>query len=254
MNSLTDAYTNQNMGQQYKRKLVGKLLVGIGFSLIIVGLASSTTQMLEILLDFGVEQIIMSGTAIIGFSILVLFTGVLLTLPTLESKSVTLWAIGTVLSVSGVLAFLVLYPESWSIYEPSTITLVAFIYGSGIGVVVYTLFTAIINVKVRNKPGGQVEVVLDTEGETQSFTVQRESAGKQTAEKVERVLNNSTEGTGSTPKTTGQSSLGYIGNIPDSDPTADTVKAQSEPTTKEKTTKSESDSESRTEEGYLKYK
>ncbi len=272
-NSLTEAYGNQNSIQlDNPKKVLGGALVSLSFLFIFIGILASTTGIIHANFNVQFDTVITAGVTIVGLSTLLLFTGVLLGLPQVKQETVWLWLAGTGLATLGVIAFIVQYPENWNIYQLSTIWLVASLYGLGIALVIYAVFRAIITVKVRNKPGGEVEVIIEEDGEQARFKVQRESAGRDTAEQVERALNESTP-EGSKPTTTGRSSLGFIGTLPDEaydEPTGmratqnqtqtrSKKKSEQKPQqtqTKDTERKSErnQDDYTRNEEGYLEYR
>ena len=141
MDSLEDVYGSEVDYTEYL-KVVSKVVVLVSFVGFVVGLLSSSTPVLYEKVGVEFVYIIKFGAIVGGFSVLLLFTGVVALLPHTDSFRLY-WGVGKLLSISGIGVFFVQYPESWSIYQFDTMLLSASLYVVGVFLLVVQIIVSI---------------------------------------------------------------------------------------------------------------
>lgn len=177
MTSLADVYED-NVGEvgSVRRLYAGTGLVVVGVVLTLAGVVAGGTNVLAAVgIDvLGARKIagVLGG---VGFPAVLL--GVFTVLPASDRVRGAA-AIGASICVLGVALFWYAYPTYWVTSTASTdLTLVvAAVYVFGAFTSIWTLFTAIVNFKTRNDPGGTIELRITQEGETRVVEVDEETA------------------------------------------------------------------------------
>lgn len=85
--------------------------------------------------------------------------------PRVDSIALTLVEVGAFVSCLAAVVFFIQYPENWNIFQWSTIALVSALYLIGLGIGVSAALKAVIGFKVRQEPGGEVKMVVESDGE-----------------------------------------------------------------------------------------
>lgn len=177
MTSLADVYED-NVGEvgSVRRLYAGTGLFVVGVVLTLAGVVAGGTNVLATVgIDvLGARKIagVLGG---VGFPAVLL--GVFTVLPA-SNRVRGAAAIGASICVLGVALFWYAYPTYWVTSTASTdLTLVvAAVYVFGAFTSIWTLFTAIVNFKTRNDPGGTIELRITQEGETRVVEVDEETA------------------------------------------------------------------------------
>ena len=177
MTSLADVYED-NVGEvgSVRRLYAGTGLFVAGVVLTLVAVVVGGTNVLAAV---GVDVLGARKIAGVlgGLGVPAVLMGVFTVLP--ASRRIRgAAAIGASVCVLGVALFWHAYPTYWVTSTASTdLTLVvAAVYVFGAFTSIWTLFTAIVNFKTRNDPGGTIELRITKEGETKVVEVDRETA------------------------------------------------------------------------------
>jgi hypothetical protein len=203
MTSLADVYED-NVGEvgSVRRLYAGTGLFVAGVVLTLVAVVVGGTNVLA---DVGVDVLEARKIAGVlgGLGVPAVLLGVFTVLPASQRVRGAA-AIGASVCVFGVALFWYAYPTYWVTSSASTdLTLVvAAVYVFGAFTSIWTLFTAIVNFKTRNDPGGTIELRITKEGETRVVEVDEE-----TAEAVRE--------SGSVPDAALGSGIGMLGRQPD---------------------------------------
>lgn len=193
MESLEDVYGSEVDYTEYL-KVLSKVVVVMSFVGFLVGLVSSSTPVLYSHLELEFVYIIKFGAVIGGFSVLLLFSGIVALLPHTDSFK-RYWVFGKVLSISGIGVFFVQYPSSWSIYQFDTMFLSAMLYLVGVFLLVVQIVVSINSL---------------FEGSVRKQIVSREIVRE---DEISDEDQGSTSGTGSEGVSNGGSSVGFAGDI-----------------------------------------
>ncbi|WP_323674869.1 hypothetical protein [Halorubellus sp. PRR65] len=178
MTSLADVYED-NVGEvgSVRRLYAGTGLFVVGVVLTLAGIVAGGTNVLATVgVDvLGARKIagVLGG---VGFPAVLL--GVFTVLPA-SNRVRGAAAIGASICVLGVALFWYAYPTYWvtSTAADTDLTLVvAAVYVFGAFTSIWTLFTAVVNFKTRNDPGGTIELRITQEGETRVVEVDEETA------------------------------------------------------------------------------
>lgn len=204
MTSLADVYED-NVGEvgNVRRLYAGTGLFVVGVVLTVVAVVVGGTNVLSAVgVDVLGARKIAGVIGGVGFPAVLL--GVFTVLPA-SNRVRAAAAIGASVCLLGVAMFWHAYPTYWvtSTAETDLTLVVAAVYVFGAFTSIWTLFTAIVNFKTRNDPGGTIELRITQEGETRVVEVDEE-----TAEAVEHGNVNAADlGSG----------IGMLGGQPDGD-------------------------------------
>jgi hypothetical protein len=177
MTSLADVYED-NVGEvgSVRRLYAGTGLFVAGVVLTLVAVVVGGTNVLTVV---GVDVLGARKIAGLlgGLGVPAVLLGVFTVLPA-SQRIRGAAAIGASVCVLGVALFWYAYPTYWVTSTASTdLTLVvAAVYVFGAFTTIWTLFTAIVNFKTRNDPGGTIELRITKEGETTVVEVDEETA------------------------------------------------------------------------------
>lgn len=153
MTSLVDVYETKGGG--LRRLYLGTALFAAGAVMTVVAIVVATTSVLEPLgVDiWGAREI---AGVLAGLGVPAVFLGVFTVLPASRRERAAA-AVGAAVAVFGVVLFVQAYPQQWIGATPDHVTLpVVGVYFLGALTTFWALFTAVVNFKVRNDPGGTV--------------------------------------------------------------------------------------------------
>lgn len=152
MTSLAEAYGATGRGR--RRLYLGTALFGTGAIMVVAGIVIASTDLLVGHLGvFGARE---AAGILAGLGIPAVFIGVFSVLPASGAERAVA-AIGACVTVLGVLLFWQVYPEQWYGATANHLTLpVVAVYFLGAITTFWGLFTAVVNFKTRNDPGGTV--------------------------------------------------------------------------------------------------
>ncbi len=195
MTSLTDAYESE--GRTPRRVYAGTALVLAGAVLAICGVLVATTDLFG---SYGSDQFgaIKLASMLAGVAVPVVLVGVFTVLPS-GRRTRAAAAIGASLCLFGVALFSHAYPAHWRGYGDDLTLHVSVIYLLGLFIAIWCLFTAVVNFKTRNDPGGMLEMNVTRQGRTKVVEVDR---------------------------TQGFSGVGFLGGTPDGDVETQTAPKQ----------------------------
>jgi len=204
MTSLADVYED-NVGEvgSVRRLYAGTGLFVVGVLLTVVAVVVGGTNVLSAVgVDVLGARKIAGVIGGVGFPAVLL--GVFTVLPA-SNRVRAAAAIGASVCLLGVALFWHAYPTYWvtGAGDADLTLVVAAVYVFGAFTSIWTLFTAIVNFKTRNDPGGTIELRITQEGETRVVEVDEE-----TAEAVE---------SGSVNAADLGSGVGMLGRQPDGD-------------------------------------
>jgi len=173
MTSLGEAYDSRGGEASTRRVYLGTGLFAAGALLVVGGILAGATGLL-VEEGFTVYESREIAGILAGLGIPAVFVGIFTVLPANRLQRAAA-AIGSGLTVLGVMLFRVAYPRQWYAEAsalPSTATL-AFIvvYAAGIITTFWCLFTAVATFKTRNDPGGTVTLTVEKNGETHTVEV-----------------------------------------------------------------------------------
>jgi hypothetical protein len=177
MTSLADVYED-NVGEvgSVRRLYAGTGLFVVGVVLTVVAVVVGGTNVLSAVgVDVLGARKIAGVVGGVGFPAVLL--GVFTVLPA-SNRVRAAAAIGASVCLLGVALFWYAYPTYWVTGAGDTdLTLVvAAVYVFGAFTSIWTLFTAIVNFKTRNDPGGTIELRITKEGKTRVVEVDEETA------------------------------------------------------------------------------
>ncbi|EMA42921.1 DUF7139 domain-containing protein [Halobiforma nitratireducens] len=173
MTSLTEVYEGAEREVTSLRRLyAGTALVLLGAALSIVAVLVATTDFfagLAIgLVDWGIADqfvVVQVAGVLAGLGVPAALVGVFIVLPA-GPRVRAAAAISASLCLLGVSLFWYAYPENWR-YGSDQLTLeVSAIYLLGLFTAVWCLFTAVVNFKTRNDPGGMLEMNVTRKNQT----------------------------------------------------------------------------------------
>lgn len=169
MTSLAEVY--DGVGNTTLRRLyLGTALFVLGATMVIVAIVIASTDLLAALGigTFGAREI---AGVLAGLGIPAVFVGVFTVLPAQQYERATA-AIGASIAVFGVILFWEVYPQQWYGATSNHYTLpVVAVYFLGTIITFWSLFTAVVNFKTRNDPGGTVTLKRTIDGETKLVEV-----------------------------------------------------------------------------------
>ncbi|WP_121741084.1 tripartite tricarboxylate transporter TctB family protein [Natronorubrum halophilum] len=172
MTSLTEAYDGSAGGTASPGRLyAGTALVLLGAVLAVVAVLTATTDLFSATASALSPGIIdhlaavrMAGI-LAGLGVPTALVGVFLVLPASRRVHAAA-AISVSLCLLGVVLFWDAYPQDWRTYGEDHTLRVSAIYLLGLFTAVWSLFTAIVNFKTRNDPGGALEMNVTRHNQT----------------------------------------------------------------------------------------
>jgi MFS family permease len=173
MTSLGETYEGRDgVKKRPKRLYLGVGLFLAGSLLVVVAILAATTSLFSAVgLDVYGSRKLAGITA--GLGVPAVFVGIFAVLPATSKRVRAAAAIGSSISVLGVGMFWYAYPLHWAQHgEHLTFPVVA-VYFLGLVVTFWCLFTAVVNFKTRNDPGGTVTMEVTRKGETKVVEVER---------------------------------------------------------------------------------
>jgi hypothetical protein len=173
MTSLGEAYDRRSGEASRRRVYLGTGLFAAGALLVVGGILAGATGLL-VNRGFGIYESREIAGILAGLGVPAVFVGIFTVLPANRLQRAAA-AVGSGLTVLGVMLFRSAYPLGWYAPNsgiPSTMTL-AFIlvYSAGIITTFWCLFTAVATFKTRNDPGGTVTLTVTKDGETHTVEV-----------------------------------------------------------------------------------
>jgi hypothetical protein len=173
MTSLGGTYEGHGGVKKRPRRLyLGVGLFLVGSLLVVVGILAATTNSFAAmgLGEYGSYKI--AGITA-GLGVPAVFVGVFAVLPTTSDHVRAAAAIGSSITILGVAMFWYAYPQHWRGHgEHLTLPVVA-VYFVGLITTIWCLFTAVVNFKTRNDPGGTVTMEVTRKGETKIVEVEK---------------------------------------------------------------------------------
>lgn len=153
MTSLGEVY--ESKGADSRRLYLGTGLFLAGAVMSVVAIVVASTSVLTPM-GYGIYEAREIAGVLAGLGVPAVFVGVFTVLPaSFLERAVA--AIGATIAVFGVLLFVQAYPEQWITATENHVTLpVVAVYFVGALTTFWALFTAVVNFKVRNDPGGTV--------------------------------------------------------------------------------------------------
>lgn len=171
MTSLAEVYEETSEGPELQRLYLGTGLFAAGVGLTLLAILIASTGVLS---GFGVDVYGARKIAgvIGGIGVPAVLMGVFTVLPT-SRRIKAAAAIGASICVLGVTLFWYAYPTYWITGPGATdMTLqVVGVYFVGLVTAGWCLFSAVVNFKTRNDPGGTVKMEITREGETKVVEV-----------------------------------------------------------------------------------
>lgn len=169
MTSLAEVY--DGVGNTSLRRLyLGTALFVLGATMVIVAIVIASTDLLAQfgIGTFGAREI---AGVLAGLGVPAVFVGIFTVLPAQQYERATA-AIGATIAVFGVILFWEVYPQQWYGAAANHYTLpVVAVYFFGTIITFWSLFTAVVNFKTRNDPGGTVTLKRTIDGETKLVEV-----------------------------------------------------------------------------------
>ncbi|MDQ2049564.1 hypothetical protein RBH26_03620 [Natronolimnohabitans sp. A-GB9] len=184
MTSLTEVYDGTAREVASPRRLyAGTALVLLGAILAVVAVLMATTDLFSGYvttvspgMDAHFASIRLAGV-LAGLGVPIALAGVFLVLPAGRRVHAAA-AIGVSLCLLGVVLFWGAYPQDWRSYGADHTLRVSATYLLGLFIALWSLFTAVVNFKTRNDPGGALEMNVTRQNQTVvEVTESEESAG-----------------------------------------------------------------------------
>ena len=154
MTSLAETYDGGGDRRGRRRTYLGTGLFATGSIMVIVAILLATTDLIAS--NMGVYAARELAGILAGLGVPATFVGIFIVLPASGTERAVA-AIGASVAVLGVLLFWQVYPEQWVGASRNHLTLpVVAVYFLGAITTFWGLFTAVVNFKTRNDPGGTV--------------------------------------------------------------------------------------------------
>jgi len=169
MNSLAEVYHGAR-NESLRRLYLGTGLFATGALFAVIAVLVASTGVLGPL-GFGVYEAREIAGILAGLGVPAVFVGIFTVLPASERERAVA-AVGATLALVGVGLFWSTYPEQWITATQNHLTLpVTAVYFVGVLTTFWSLFTAVVNFKTRNDPGGTITIERSINGETQLMEV-----------------------------------------------------------------------------------
>lgn len=171
MTSLGEAYDSRGGEASTRRVYLGMGLFAAGALLVAGGILAGATELL-LSRGFGTYESREIAGVLGGLGIPAVFVGIFTVLPANRLQRAAA-ALGSGLTVLGVMLFRIAYPYKWYDAGAASTETLAFIvvYAAGIITTFWCLFTAVATFKTRNDPGGTVTMTVEQNGETRTVEV-----------------------------------------------------------------------------------
>lgn len=176
MTSLSEAYERNETGvSSPKRLYAGTALVVAGAALAVVALVVATTDVFSGFVgdEFAARRL---AGVLGGLAVPAVLVGVFTVLPA-GRRALAGALISASICLLGVSLFAYAYPSHWAGYGRDLTPFVSAIYLVGLLSATWCLFTAIARFKMRNDPGGALEMTVTRTTETKVVEVDRSSEG-----------------------------------------------------------------------------
>lgn len=168
MTSLAEVYNRT--GASRRQLYLGTALFGLGAFMVVAGIVIASTSLLAAI-GIGTVGAREIAGVLAGLGVPAVFLGVFIVLPG-SRRNQAAATIGAGIAVLGVALFVFAYPDRWFGATSNHITFpVLAIYFLGAIIAFWSLFTAVVNFKTRNDPGGTVTLKRTIEGRTETVEV-----------------------------------------------------------------------------------
>ena len=163
MTSLSEVYEG-GMGTVVGRRqrILGMGLFALGTAMVVAAIPLATTDVGALFALSVYESRLVAGV-LAGLGLPAAFVGIFTVLPA-NAPTRALAAIGSALSIFGVMLFAYAYPSQWVSNEPVLALLTTLVYVVGVLLTFWCLFVGVATFKTRNDPGGTARVELTEEG------------------------------------------------------------------------------------------
>lgn len=190
MTSLSDAYEeNKREVTSTRRLYTGTALVLAGGLLAVLAILVATTDMLSFVASGTLPSREAAGT-LGGLAVPLVLVGVFTVLPA-GRRAQAAAAISASICLLGVALFRYAYPKHWDSHGQDLTFFVAIVYLLGLFSAIWCLFVVVVNFKMRNDPGGALE--MNVTRQTRTTIVEGDDRPE------------------------GVSSVGFLGSTPDGD-------------------------------------
>lgn len=169
MTSLAEAYHGAR-NESLRRLYLGTGLFAAGALFAVVAIVVASTGVLRPF-GFGVYEAREIAGILAGLGVPAVFVGIFTVLPASDRERAVA-TVGAAIALLGVVLFWSTYPEQWITATQNHLTLpVTAVYFAGVLTTFWSLFTAVVNFKTRNDPGGTITIERSVNGETQLVEV-----------------------------------------------------------------------------------
>lgn len=176
MTSLAEAYErNEREVTSPRRRYAGTALVLSGAALAVLALLVVTTDLFSFLASGTRSSRELAGT-LGGFAVPTVLVGVFMVLPAGRRAQATA-ALSASLCLLGVALFRYAYPHHWDGLGRDLTLFVSTVYLIGLFSAIWCLFVVVANFKMRNDPGGALEMTVTRQGKTKVVEVDRGTSG-----------------------------------------------------------------------------
>ncbi|MFC3958013.1 DUF7139 domain-containing protein [Halovivax cerinus] len=176
MTSLTEAYNgNKREVTSTRRLYTGTGLVLAGGVLAVLAILVATTDHLSFVASGTLPSREVAGT-LGGLAVPVVLVGVFTVLPASLLAQVAA-AISATICLVGVVLFRHAYPKHWAGHGQDLTFFVSLVYLVGLFSAILCLFVVVVNFKMRNDPGGALEMNVTRQGRTKVVEVERDTGG-----------------------------------------------------------------------------
>jgi len=153
------------------------------------------------------------GGVLAALGLPIVFGSALLVSKNVLRKHVLSYAAGTFLTMVAIGVFVLQFPQNWTVNSWSSIPLISFLFLGGTSLNIYTVFWVIIRFKIRNSPGGTVDITIEENGRTRTVTVERSVIEQTSREKIKNIASSG--------------GVGLLGDTPDGNVKTQTNNSQS---------------------------
>ncbi|WP_290814422.1 hypothetical protein, partial [Halovivax sp.] len=172
MTSLSEAYErNEREVTSLRRLYAGTALVLAGAAMAVLAVLVATTDLFSFVASDTLAARELAGV-LGGLAVPAVLVGVFVVLPT-GRRIKAAAAISASICLLGVALFAYAYPAHWDGYGQDLTSFVSAVYLIGLFSAIWCLFTAVVNFKTRNDPGGALEMNVTRKGETKIVEVER---------------------------------------------------------------------------------
>ncbi|WP_225335723.1 DUF7139 domain-containing protein [Halomicrobium urmianum] len=174
MESLGEAYAGSRWeGRDPRRVAAGGALFALGLLAVVAGILVVTTSLSAVAGAETTTEAQWLAGVLAGLGVPASMAGVVVVLPASRRQRLGV-LVGTVGCLAGVALFARAYPTRWTGTGQSLAFPTALTYFLGGSVAFWFVFTAIASYRLRNTPGGTVQLELTRQGETKTVEVPRD--------------------------------------------------------------------------------